>query len=211
MPRTLLVVKPGWLERRQSQDIFGCRADETHKDEASFSRFLNQLEALFESKGIRVKLWETDDDGSFINALNVGFLEARIIMYILHMNKDVPQEKLFMFRVTPSAECSVDNHLRISPQRQVADDSDQLQKLHASYSKNKGDVVKAEDALAKCKRYELLFKCSDEAFEKAEKCYNYCDKAAAYYLAIVLDPRDQVKWFYEQWGPISDPSWRGNR
>ncbi|KAG5934634.1 hypothetical protein E4U59_006074 [Claviceps monticola] len=98
------------LWQQREQNISGCRAHETHTDEASFSRVLNQLEALFESKGIHIKLWETEDDGAFINALNMGFLEARIILYSLHMNKDVPQEKLFMFRVTPSAECSVDNN-----------------------------------------------------------------------------------------------------
>ncbi|CCE35410.1 uncharacterized protein CPUR_06840 [Claviceps purpurea 20.1] len=82
-------------------------------------------------------------------------------------------------------------------------------KLHASYSKNKDDNAKAQDALAKCKRYEFLFKCSEEAFEKAEKYYNHCDKAAAYYLAIVLDPRDKMNWFHQQWDkyPTTKATW----
>ncbi|KAG5991455.1 hypothetical protein E4U52_003603 [Claviceps spartinae] len=82
-------------------------------------------------------------------------------------------------------------------------------KKHMAYSKNKDDDTKAQDALAKCKRYEFLFKCSSEAFEKAEKYYNHCDKAAAYYLAIVLDPRDKMNWFHQPWDkyPTTKATW----
>ncbi|KAG6106789.1 hypothetical protein E4U14_004428 [Claviceps sp. LM454 group G7] len=75
------------------------KKEEQQMDEASFSRVLNQLEALSDSKGIHVKFWTTDNDGAFINVLNAA---ARILLCIWHMNKDVPQEQLYV-RVTPSA------------------------------------------------------------------------------------------------------------
>ncbi|KAG5914184.1 hypothetical protein E4U61_006017 [Claviceps capensis] len=92
---------------------------------------------------------------------------------------------------------------------EARDNFKKLAKLHASYSKNKDDGAKAQDALVKCKRYEFLFKCSSEVFEKAEKYYNHCDKAAAYYLAIVLDPRDKMNWFHQQWVkyPTTKATW----
>ncbi|KAG6164488.1 hypothetical protein E4U51_004998 [Claviceps purpurea] len=59
-----------------------------HKDEVSFSLVLNQLMALCKSKGIHVKLYITDNDGAFINALNAVFPETRILMCQRHMNKN---------------------------------------------------------------------------------------------------------------------------
>ncbi|KAG6255681.1 hypothetical protein E4U23_003666 [Claviceps purpurea] len=37
----------------------------------------------------------------------------------------------------------------------VAKNVEVLEKLHASYGKNKDDLVKAKDTLAKCKHYEF--------------------------------------------------------
>ncbi|KAG5963704.1 hypothetical protein E4U58_003447 [Claviceps cyperi] len=59
-----------------------------------------------------------------------------------------------------------------------------------SHEQRHHNGAKVQDALAKCKRYEFLFNCSSEAFEKAEKYYNHCDKA---------DPRDKMNWFHQQW------------
>ncbi|CCE35178.1 uncharacterized protein CPUR_02109 [Claviceps purpurea 20.1] len=58
-------------------------------DEASFIWTLTQLKTLFESSGIQIELWLTDNEAALVNALNAVFSNPRINMCTWHMNKDV--------------------------------------------------------------------------------------------------------------------------
>ncbi|KAG5941308.1 hypothetical protein E4U60_007961 [Claviceps pazoutovae] len=46
-------------------------------DEASFIWTLTQLKALFESSGIQIELWLTDNEAALVNALNAVFSNPR--------------------------------------------------------------------------------------------------------------------------------------
>ncbi|KAG5950096.1 hypothetical protein E4U58_001774 [Claviceps cyperi] len=58
-------------------------------DEASYTWFLTELKALFESSGIQVELWLTENEAPLVNALQAVFSTSLINMCTWHMNKDV--------------------------------------------------------------------------------------------------------------------------
>ncbi|KAG6110985.1 hypothetical protein E4U14_002627 [Claviceps sp. LM454 group G7] len=60
-------------------------------DKASYTWVLAEVKALFESVGIQIELWLTDNRPALVNALQAVFVNPRIIinMCTWHMNKDV--------------------------------------------------------------------------------------------------------------------------
>jgi hypothetical protein len=52
--------------------------------------------------------------------------------------------------------------------------------------------------------YQWLSECADQAWLKCEKYYKKVDSTAAYYAAVVLNPRLKMQWFKQQWNGHPD-------